>query len=254
MSETNKPKKLTIDDILVRWMEWDHREYGHDGVQHGSAHALMLWTEWSMFGDASQDPLLFCCKSYPDFALELVESGIDVNVQTASGDTPLHFAVSRKNLALVQALLARNVAIDAVNEYGFTPLREAVTIAAGDIVQELLNAGADPDFTPEELHEPPVVLIWEEMVQRHNKTPYRYQSLIDTFVALVDGGADLRALCSEERGDDLVQLLLATKSLECFKIGTDVRRIRFEEEHLLRAMDEDQPEIADYIASKLPTA
>ena len=76
-------------------------------------------------------------------ALALVAAGGDVNAPQGDGTVPLHWAVYKNDLALVETLLSRGADPNVVNSYGSTPLSEAVNVANADLVERLLDAGAD---------------------------------------------------------------------------------------------------------------
>ena len=69
----------------------------------------------------------------------LAAPGIDVNVENASGETPLMMAALKGQLERCQQLLARGA---AVNKRGWTPLHYAATGPAPTIVQLLIDKGA----------------------------------------------------------------------------------------------------------------
>lgn len=69
----------------------------------------------------------------------LAAPGIDVNVENASGETPLMMAALKGQLERCQQLLARGA---AVNKSGWTPLHYAATGPAPTIVQLLIDKGA----------------------------------------------------------------------------------------------------------------
>ena len=83
-------------------------------------------------------------------ALELIDTGTDVNVAQGDGTTALHWAVYHGDAALVHTLLDHGARADAVNDYGSTPLAEAVKIASEELVQVLLDAGADVESPNED--------------------------------------------------------------------------------------------------------
>ena len=77
----------------------------------------------------------------------LLEYGADIEATDFLGNTPLHYALfSNKNKA-VEMLLAKNAPINAVNNYGMTPLHYAINCGntnAVRLVQSMLRSGADP--------------------------------------------------------------------------------------------------------------
>jgi ankyrin repeat protein len=78
-------------------------------------------------------------------ALRLVDQGTDLNGAQNDGTTPLHWAVYRKDLALVERLLENGANAAVTNRFGASPLAEAVKVADGALVEALLQAGADPE-------------------------------------------------------------------------------------------------------------
>lgn len=65
------------------------------------------------------------------------------NSRTASGDTLLILAVKKKNIKVVETLLACGANINAPNREGKTALHIAVELSYENIVRTLLNYGAD---------------------------------------------------------------------------------------------------------------
>jgi ankyrin repeat protein len=66
------------------------------------------------------------------------------------GTTPLHWAVERNRLDIVQALLAVGASVNAKNRYGVTPLELAATTSNASVTQALIKAGAEiKAFAPE---------------------------------------------------------------------------------------------------------
>lgn len=74
-------------------------------------------------------------------ALFLVASGADVNLQNNSGETPLHFAVSANNLEIIQFLIENGADIQPQGDS--TPLLAAARRGYFEIVQFLVRNGAD---------------------------------------------------------------------------------------------------------------
>ena len=61
-------------------------------------------------------------------ALELIAGDADVDAAQGDGTTPLHWAVYGLDVELVRLLLDRGAQADARNDYGSTPLAEAVKL------------------------------------------------------------------------------------------------------------------------------
>jgi ankyrin repeat protein len=61
---------------------------------------------------------------------------------TAPG--PIHWAVYKVDYELLDALIAKKAKADVTNEFGDTPLAEAVKVADARMVKTLLNAGSGP--------------------------------------------------------------------------------------------------------------
>jgi ankyrin repeat protein len=87
-------------------------------------------------------------------ALELIARNVAVNAAQPDGTTPLHWAVYRVDEELVKALLARGARADILNTYGASPLAEAVRVGNVNLVRLLLDAGADPNRTNEDGESP----------------------------------------------------------------------------------------------------
>ena len=75
-------------------------------------------------------------------ALEKIRAGADVNEAQPDGTRPIHWAVYRVDYELLDALIAKKAKVDVTNEFGATPLAEAVKLADARMVKTLLDAGA----------------------------------------------------------------------------------------------------------------
>jgi ankyrin repeat protein len=78
-------------------------------------------------------------------ALELIKQRTDVNAAESDGTTPVHWAVYRNDVALVDELLKAGADVNAVNEFGATPMSEAAVTGNAAVIDKLLKAGADPE-------------------------------------------------------------------------------------------------------------
>lgn len=78
----------------------------------------------------------------------LLDSGADVNMPSARGETPLHAAAALGRLAAVKTLLQRKANIMACDRYGFSVLAHAALNGHADLVEYLLGQGATPHAAP----------------------------------------------------------------------------------------------------------
>src|SRR6187549_600016 len=75
-------------------------------------------------------------------ALERIRGGADVNEAQPDGTRPIHWAVFKVDYELLDALIAKQAKADVTNEFGATPLAEAVKVTDARMVKTLLDAGA----------------------------------------------------------------------------------------------------------------
>jgi len=85
---------------------------------------------------------------YTDVVQTLIAAGAPASITENTGINLLHWAVIANRPAVIPALVAAKVPIDAADESGYTPLMYAATIDFGDTraVKALLAAGADPNI------------------------------------------------------------------------------------------------------------
>jgi ankyrin repeat protein len=67
----------------------------------------------------------------------------DLNQTGMTGDTLLHAAVTRGELADIEILLSCGAVVNAIGDLGNTPLHEAASRGLVEIVKKLLQCGAD---------------------------------------------------------------------------------------------------------------
>lgn len=85
-------------------------------------------------------------------AILLIERGVSCSARGMWDRTPLHIAAGNHNLLATRALLERGVDVDAKDDQAWTPLLLCSDCIYGDpeIVQLLIDHGADVDFKEEE--------------------------------------------------------------------------------------------------------
>lgn len=73
----------------------------------------------------------------------LKRKGIDLNAVADFGETPLHQAIKRGKYDIIDWLINNSAQVNATNNIGETPLHYTVRIGRKDIVELLLSSGAD---------------------------------------------------------------------------------------------------------------
>ena len=79
---------------------------------------------------------------YNDIVKLLMEHGADLNAQSSSGNTPLHYACCGGYEDVVVTLLDAGASIEETNENGHTPLMEAASAGHVGVAKILLDRGA----------------------------------------------------------------------------------------------------------------
>ena len=73
----------------------------------------------------------------------LIAEGVDVNIQSGSGWTPLHGAAAWGHPDIARALIDAGADLNIQNDFGLTPLYVAAVEGYTDIARALIDAGAD---------------------------------------------------------------------------------------------------------------
>lgn len=93
--------------------------------------------------DLGKTPLHYAV-TFDQFAMLeiLVEAGADVNAADATGMTPLHVAAALNRGELARWLIEAGAAIEATDAFGDTPLHTACMFGATDAISVLVRSGA----------------------------------------------------------------------------------------------------------------
>ena len=108
-----------------------------------AAQVLIDWprTDVDARNAVDESPLMMAAlKGHLALALRLIERGADVN---KPGWTPLHYAATGGQVAVIQLLLDKHAYIDAESPNGTTPLMMAAQYGTLASVKALMEAGAD---------------------------------------------------------------------------------------------------------------
>lgn len=111
-----------------------------------AAQVLVDWpkTDINKLNLKGESPLMLASlRGYQDLAQKLIKKGADVN---KTGWTPLHYAASGGQLAIISMLLENSAYVDAESPNGTTPLMMAAMYGTPAAVKLLLQEGADPQL------------------------------------------------------------------------------------------------------------
>lgn len=142
----------TVQELLQRGFDPNTPSLEHlDGLylalRDGSLKAAQALVDWPKTNvdvrtDHDETPLMMAClRGQIDIARKLIARGADVN---KTGWTPLHYAATSGNVAIIQMLLDENAYIDAESPNGTTPLMMAAMYGTPEAVKLLIDSGADP--------------------------------------------------------------------------------------------------------------
>ncbi len=113
---------------------------------NGWVSALLLVALVPMWGGADSPVADAAMRGDVAAVRALIAEGADVNAAQGDGMTALHWAASNRDPGLARALLEADANVAAGTRIGhYTPLHVAAQAGAGEVVDILLGAGADPE-------------------------------------------------------------------------------------------------------------
>ncbi len=147
-------------------------------------------------------------------ALDSIRAGADVNEPQPDGTRAIHWAVFKVDYELLDALVARKAKADVTNEFGDTPLAEAVKVADRRMAKTLLDAGAgveSPNLDGEtalmlaiKAGSVPIVQMLIDagasvntVEKEHQQTPLMYAAAAEKYAGARNAGAMVRLLLSK---------------------------------------------------------
>lgn len=89
-----------------------------------------------------------------DDILKNIDDGVSVNLRDSEGRTPLHWAVDRGHLKIVEILINRSADVNAKDNEGQTPLHYAAVCEREEFAKLLIKHGADPRMKDEDGNSP----------------------------------------------------------------------------------------------------
>lgn len=158
----------------------------------------------------------------------LIENNININHTDSKYWTPLHYAVIYHHRPCLQLLLEHNAKVDIGNHGNLcdnirsffkglgatydkgTPLHYAVHYGRIELVEDLLNSGADPNSLSKERYQSPLTVLLSA-VKRH-------PSNFELIQLLVERGADPSTILEKENFTILDSLLLSSRGTTSLKI------------------------------------
>ena len=94
-------------------------------------------------------------KGHTETIKSLIAQGKDINARNIRGQTPLHLAAAKGNSDVVQLLLENGAEVDAVaTDSGCTSLHYAASLGHVELCELLVRYGADPDAQTARLETP----------------------------------------------------------------------------------------------------
>ena len=216
---------------------------------HGFDHVLLLLLERGADVNAAaldgSTPLHAACDHKRHGAVKLLlKHKARANAVTRSGYSPLHFAAKNGHAEIVAALLAGRAQVDAaVGDTTTTALLLACTCGRSAVVEQLLDAGADP-----------------QVEDADGNTPLHFTSRNGNYRAtylLLTAGADpdmpneqdeTAFDVAEQQGHSHVQYLLETNGVAVGGQTVDEMDVACaQDDRLSEALARNRPEIADVI-------
>jgi ankyrin repeat protein len=130
------------EEIMQAIFKGDIEKLEYLVQQEVDVHAVTEFDRWNLLHRA-----LLTVTNPPSAGIieKLIGYGVDVNARDRYGNTPLHYAARLKNPELIEMLLDAGAEIDPVNKDGLTPLRLMLSTKPANLsaLELFLARGAD---------------------------------------------------------------------------------------------------------------
>ncbi|MGH8671528.1 MAG: ankyrin repeat domain-containing protein [Burkholderiales bacterium] len=139
-----------------------------------------------------------------DIAHALIQRGANIRARDHNGYSPIHWAAFKGYNSVVELLISKGAGVNATNNYGWTPLLQAATRGHKEVVDLLVSKGADPNMADKD--------GWTPM---HKAAGIGYKEIVETLIArkadvnarYKDGTTPLAMALNNDR-TEVVQLLV----------------------------------------------
>lgn len=150
-----------------------------------------------------------------DYIANLLQNGSDINETDYKGNTALHLAIKNRNFLLIYVLLIDKPDIDKKNVYDMTPLRSAVEMQSVELVNLMVDAGANLEVRTGITHDTVLYIA------------IKHKLSYDIIYVLISNGADLYT--KSYYGKELLIYAIDSRRIDVIKLlfdnGADITTV-----------------------------
>ena len=200
--------KMDIDEDPSQNCHW--RKEVQKFIEYG---AKIKWTKSNMWPNGSPLHVLAELMDCEDLILEMVQKGIDINIQEQDNRTPLLRAAQFNQIANVRVLLENGANPNIPSKYSFegNPFHEAIKRKHNEIALLMMKHGAD-------IYSPCSDLFGNEHPPLHLAILHQNQGMVK---ALIKHGCDIESkgiddftslhIAAQKGFEDILETLLETR-------------------------------------------